>query len=298
MDLPFFYFLFFIFYNVIHNYELNLIHDQYLFINWLFRLSSVRIVCCQLQCILRYVKFEIECFNFKNEQIINNIYMQISCFFGSSSYTKGCLQWLTWFLCVLQLELRVENLTKMAMSATARRSKVKVFALTSLSCFFSFFFFLFWLFVWWLEEVYILRRVEWCWWQDMSSEVVDSNPYSRLMALQRMGIVENYERIREFSVAIVVCIYLLFLLSSFFSSIHDTYCCIWFLFFFLVSHSMVMLSFIMCCLLNSDVLSIGNLHEIIGGWWCWECCSWNAHKVWHRSSFVVWLWQSGVSQYE
>ncbi|XP_022737589.1 ubiquitin-like modifier-activating enzyme 5 isoform X2 [Durio zibethinus] len=38
---------------------------------------------------------------------------------------------------------------------------------------------------------------------DMSAEVVDSNPYSRLMALQRMGIVENYERIREFSVAIV-----------------------------------------------------------------------------------------------
>ncbi|XP_026377401.1 ubiquitin-like modifier-activating enzyme 5 isoform X2 [Papaver somniferum] len=37
----------------------------------------------------------------------------------------------------------------------------------------------------------------------MSAEVVDSNPYSRLMALQRMGIVENYERIRGFSVAIV-----------------------------------------------------------------------------------------------
>lgn len=74
-------FLLFIFYNVIHNYELNLIHDQYLFINWLFRLSSVRIFCCQLQCILRYVKFEIEYFNFKNKQIINNIYMQISFFF-------------------------------------------------------------------------------------------------------------------------------------------------------------------------------------------------------------------------
>lgn len=43
----------------------------------------------------------------------------------------------------------------------------------------------------------------------MSAEVVDSNPYSRLMALQRMGIVKNYERIREFSVAIVVRIYLL-----------------------------------------------------------------------------------------
>ncbi|KAJ3675772.1 hypothetical protein LUZ60_004814 [Juncus effusus] len=39
--------------------------------------------------------------------------------------------------------------------------------------------------------------------KDMSSEVVDSNPYSRLMALQRMGIVKNYERIRDFSVAIV-----------------------------------------------------------------------------------------------
>lgn len=39
--------------------------------------------------------------------------------------------------------------------------------------------------------------------KDMSTEVVDSNPYSRLMALQRMGIVENYERIREFSVAII-----------------------------------------------------------------------------------------------
>ncbi|XP_038986911.1 ubiquitin-like modifier-activating enzyme 5 isoform X2 [Phoenix dactylifera] len=39
--------------------------------------------------------------------------------------------------------------------------------------------------------------------KDMSAEVADSNPYSRLMALQRMGIVENYERIQEFSVAIV-----------------------------------------------------------------------------------------------
>ena len=33
--------------------------------------------------------------------------------------------------------------------------------------------------------------------QAMSSEVVDSNPYSRLMALQRMGIVKDYERIRD-----------------------------------------------------------------------------------------------------
>ena len=31
----------------------------------------------------------------------------------------------------------------------------------------------------------------------MSAEVVDSNPYSRLMALQRMGIVKDYERIRH-----------------------------------------------------------------------------------------------------
>lgn len=37
----------------------------------------------------------------------------------------------------------------------------------------------------------------------MSSEVVDSNPYSRLMALKRMGIVDNYEKIRECTVAVV-----------------------------------------------------------------------------------------------
>ncbi|XP_015577562.1 ubiquitin-like modifier-activating enzyme 5 [Ricinus communis] len=62
-----------------------------------------------------------------------------------------------------KLQSRVEVITKLATSAPSRRSKVK----------------------------------------DMSAEVVDSNPYSRLMALQRMGIVHNYERIREFSVAIV-----------------------------------------------------------------------------------------------
>ncbi|KAI1292321.1 Ubiquitin-like modifier-activating enzyme 5 [Halotydeus destructor] len=39
--------------------------------------------------------------------------------------------------------------------------------------------------------------------KEMSSEVVDSNPYSRLMALKRMGIVENYEQIRGFTVAVV-----------------------------------------------------------------------------------------------
>ena len=37
----------------------------------------------------------------------------------------------------------------------------------------------------------------------MSAEVVDDNPYSRLLALQRMGIVENYEQIRDFSIMIV-----------------------------------------------------------------------------------------------
>jgi len=39
--------------------------------------------------------------------------------------------------------------------------------------------------------------------EKMSSEVVDSNPYSRLMALQRMGIVTDYERIRQTTVAVV-----------------------------------------------------------------------------------------------
>lgn len=39
--------------------------------------------------------------------------------------------------------------------------------------------------------------------EKMSSEVVDTNPYSRLMALQRMGIVQDYERIRDKSVAVV-----------------------------------------------------------------------------------------------
>ncbi|GMJ05869.1 hypothetical protein like AT1G05350 [Hibiscus trionum] len=62
-----------------------------------------------------------------------------------------------------QMQVRVDRLTHLAKSVPVRRTKVK----------------------------------------DMSAEVVDSNPYSRLMALQRMGIVENYERIREFSVAIV-----------------------------------------------------------------------------------------------
>ncbi|XP_022137272.1 ubiquitin-like modifier-activating enzyme 5 isoform X1 [Momordica charantia] len=62
-----------------------------------------------------------------------------------------------------KLQLHLERLTNLSKAGPVRRSKVK----------------------------------------DMSAEVVDSNPYSRLMALQRMGIVENYERIRGFSVAIV-----------------------------------------------------------------------------------------------
>ena len=37
----------------------------------------------------------------------------------------------------------------------------------------------------------------------MSAEVKDDNPYSRLMALQRMGIVKDYEKIREKTVAVV-----------------------------------------------------------------------------------------------
>lgn len=37
----------------------------------------------------------------------------------------------------------------------------------------------------------------------MSDEVVDTNPYSRLMALKRMHIVKNYEKIRDLTVLIV-----------------------------------------------------------------------------------------------
>ena len=39
--------------------------------------------------------------------------------------------------------------------------------------------------------------------REMSSDVRDDNPYSRLMALKRMGVVKNYEAIRDFSVLIV-----------------------------------------------------------------------------------------------
>lgn len=39
--------------------------------------------------------------------------------------------------------------------------------------------------------------------QQMSEEVKADNPYSRLMALKRMGVVENYTEIREKSVAVI-----------------------------------------------------------------------------------------------
>lgn len=37
----------------------------------------------------------------------------------------------------------------------------------------------------------------------MSEIVKDDNPYSRLMALKRMGVVSNYEKIKDCSVLIV-----------------------------------------------------------------------------------------------
>lgn len=41
--------------------------------------------------------------------------------------------------------------------------------------------------------------------EKLSSVVVDTNPYSRLMALKAMGIVQDYEKIRDVTVAIVGC---------------------------------------------------------------------------------------------
>jgi ubiquitin-like modifier-activating enzyme 5 len=41
--------------------------------------------------------------------------------------------------------------------------------------------------------------------EKFSSVVVDTNPYSRLMALKAMGIVQDYEKIRSVTVAIVGC---------------------------------------------------------------------------------------------
>jgi ubiquitin-like modifier-activating enzyme 5 len=37
----------------------------------------------------------------------------------------------------------------------------------------------------------------------MTTDVKDTNPYSRLMALKRMGVVNNYEKIRSYTVLIV-----------------------------------------------------------------------------------------------
>jgi len=39
--------------------------------------------------------------------------------------------------------------------------------------------------------------------REMSMEVKDDNPYSRLMALKRMGVVANYEDIKKFTVVVV-----------------------------------------------------------------------------------------------
>lgn len=43
---------------------------------------------------------------------------------------------------------------------------------------------------------------------------------------------------------------------------------------------------------------INCFYFITGNWWCWQCCSWNANEMWNRSTFAVWLWQSGVGQHE
>jgi ubiquitin-like modifier-activating enzyme 5 len=37
----------------------------------------------------------------------------------------------------------------------------------------------------------------------MSDVVVDTNPYSRLLALKKMGVCPNYETIRDFAVVVV-----------------------------------------------------------------------------------------------
>ena len=39
--------------------------------------------------------------------------------------------------------------------------------------------------------------------QNITSEVKDDNPYSRLMALKKMGIVHNYENIKKYTISIV-----------------------------------------------------------------------------------------------
>uniref|UniRef100_A0A0N5AA59 Ubiquitin-like modifier-activating enzyme 5 n=1 Tax=Syphacia muris TaxID=451379 RepID=A0A0N5AA59_9BILA len=51
--------------------------------------------------------------------------------------------------------------------------------------------------------LYSFISYRWYFIAKMSDEVVDSNPYSRLMALKRMHIVKNYENIRQKSVVVV-----------------------------------------------------------------------------------------------
>jgi hypothetical protein len=116
---------------------------------------------------------------------------------------------LIWFICFdLKIQSRVEHIADLVRAEPVRRTKVKVIALClwlSICVLAILWFDAF------LVLMFLLNWTNYCYCveQDMSAEVVDSNPYSRLMALQRMGIVENYERIRNFSIAIVVCTNLL-----------------------------------------------------------------------------------------
>eukprot|EP00466_Bigelowiella_natans_P007011 jgi/Bigna1/92265/estExt_fgenesh1_pm.C_100020 len=48
------------------------------------------------------------------------------------------------------------------------------------------------------EKKYSRKKI-----QKLSTTVADENPYSRLMALKRMGVVENYEKIRTVSILLV-----------------------------------------------------------------------------------------------
>lgn len=55
------------------------------------------------------------------------------------------------------------------------------------------------------QKIKILRKQTSCMSskKEWSDKVDDSNPYSRLLALKRMGIVKDYEKIREKAVAII-----------------------------------------------------------------------------------------------
>ena len=124
--------------------------------------------------------------------------------------------------------------------------------------------------------------------------VTGGNPYSRLMALQRMGIVDNYERIRDFSVAVIVCICYLspltlpFAVSSIENLMKNCYAYI----FFQVKLNTIHDSFTILSLEMLFWLVI--FHMTAGNWRRRLCCSWDVNKLWHKSSFIVWLWQSGV----